>query len=103
MKDLEMRSSWIRRTPKVNNDVLIREEKEPHPVWLRWMEHQPIKGKVINSIPKQDTSSCRFCPQSGQYERQPVNASLSTQYLSPSPSPSFPLSLKSLSMSLGED
>ena len=66
---------------------------EPWLVWLSWLEHCSVDRKIAGSIPGQGIyQGCGFYPWSGLIERQPVNVSLSV-----------PLSLKSISGSLGED
>ena len=53
-------------------------------VWFVWLEHHPINQKVEGLIPSQGTHlGCRFGPQ--------ISVSLTSMFLSPSPS--LPLSL----------
>ena len=60
--------------------------------------------KVVGSIPSQGTFlGCRFGPSDLMCQRQPINISVSHRCLYPSISPSLPPSLKSMSMSLGEE
>ena len=76
---------------------------EPWPVWLSWLECRPIDQKVVGSIPSQDTYlGCRLGPWSG-HKRQVINVSLSHRCFSLCLSPFFPLSLKSIDKSSGED
>ena len=61
----------------------------------QWMECQPTNRKVAGLISSQ--GSCLGCgpaPQLGARERQLIAVSLTHRYLSPSLSPSSPLSLK---------
>ena len=73
-------------------------------MWLTWLESCPINHKVAVSIPGQGTCvGCGFDPSQGAFKKQPIDISLLYQCFSPFLSPSLPLSLKSISMSLCED
>ena len=69
--------------------------EQPWPVWLSWL------GIVLQSERLLVWFQVRTCAHvvglalgQGMYERQPINVSLSYRCFSPSPSPSFLLSLK---------
>ena len=72
--------------------LLRRQNTMPWLVWLGWLEHHPANRREADSISGQ-----------GAYERQPTDISLLHRCFSPCLSPSLPLSLKSISMSLGKD
>ena len=77
------------------------------PVCLSWLKHCPINWprncKVMGSIPCQGTClGCRFGPWLG-YLWEATNQCFSHQSFFSSLSPSFPLFLKSISMSSDED
>ena len=77
----------------------------PWPLWLSWIEHHPINCKAAGSIPGQGTYlGCRFGSQSGHvWEATDPRFSLTSMFLFLSPSLPFPLSLKSISMSLANN
>ena len=88
------------------NSVLwrIKNSCRSWPGWLSWLKCHPVNWKMVGSIPGQGTClGCRFGPSQGECKRQLIDVSLSHQCFSPSLSPSLPLSLKSISMSSGED
>ena len=84
--------------------VFKRTSPQPWPAWLRWLGIIPhtersrvwfpvrVRAWVVGSVLGQVA-----------YKRQTVDVSLSHQCFSPCLSPSLPLSLKSTSMSWGED
>ena len=74
----------------------------PWLVWLSWLENSPIDRRVVGSIPCQGWVS-GVVPGPGVCERQLTEVSLSRWCFSSSLSPSLPLFLKSIGMSLGED
>ena len=84
--------------------ALPMRKEDPWPMCLSWLECQPINRNVAGSIPSQSTYlGSGFSPQSGCiWEATDWCSSLASMFsASPSLSP-FP-SLKSISMSLGED
>ena len=77
---------------------MFKTHLEPWPMWLGWLKHCPLNPKVTGAIAGQGTSlGCRFSPQMGHVQEATDGC------FSPSLCPSLPLSLKSVSMSLGED
>ena len=84
---------------------LTKALKGPWPVWLSWLEHCSIEQGVMKSIPVQDTClGCGFGPWLRCiWEATDWCFSLTSMFLSLSLFPSLPLSLKAVSMSVGED
>ena len=73
--------------------------------WLSWLEHHPINQKAMDLIPSEGTClDCGFHSQSGHVGEAPNWYFFLTSMILPL-SPSFPLSLTkiSISMSSGED
>ena len=86
------------------------------PLWLKknkrspgwcgwsWLEQRPANWKIARSILCRGTClGCKFSPQSGCVLRVHWSVFLSHIDVSPPPFSSLPLSLKSISMSLGDD
>ena len=86
--------------PTTAPTATLRTAVLPWPVWLGWLEHHPVNWKILGLIPTpglQVWSPVRVCMRGNQ------SMFLSHIDVSLPLSPSLPLSLKSISMSSGED
>ena len=57
----------------------IKTQVLPRPVWLSWLEHPPVRQKVMGSVPRQGTYIyvAGLTPGWGAYNRQEIINSLS--------------------------
>ena len=98
------KSASIVLRQKGNLLCYINERTLPWLVWLSWLEHCPVNREVTGLMLYQKTYlGCSLVPSWGVWERQLVSVSLSHNDVSLPLSPSLPLSLRSVSMSSGED
>ena len=83
----------------------LRSILSPQLVWLSWLEYCPTNQKVVSSIPRQGTCLGHMFGLLSAPVQEAIDGCFS-RFLSPpppAPNPYFPVSLKSIRMSLGED
>ena len=99
---LQMRKQRLHgNTNKLGNcSFLEKVSNRPWLMGLSWLEHGPVDQRIAGSIPSQGTClSCEFSPGSGHIW-EATNPCFSLSHWC---SPPTPCSLKSISMSSGED
>ena len=90
----------------VNSFATVQQHTQTQPrlMWPRWLENHLADWKVASLIPSQGTClGCEYGPWSRCVWEAPDQCFLSHIDVSLPLSPSSPLSLRSISMSLGED